>query len=183
MSDFAQERAQENKRLLKRLAFGAVVMFGFGYLMVPFYEKICEVTGINNFMQADASPGNTQVDTSRTVAIEFDASLHGNMPWEFKPVDSSVRIHPGEMATVNYEVTNTKDVAVTGQAVPSYGPQRAGQYFLKMDCFCFEEQTLEPGETRVMPIAFLVDPEMPDDVKRITLSYTFFEIAGRQAAR
>ena len=171
--------AQENRRLLVRLGVGAVVMFGFGFLLVPFYEKICEVTGINNLLKPDTVV-NTQVDSSRLVTIEFDANTH-DLAWRFRPLQGAVKVHPGELATVMYEVENTRPVPVTGQAVPSYGPSLAGQHFRKMECFCFQQQTLEAGERRAMPVAFVLDPALPEDVHTITLSYTFFEIAGRQA--
>jgi len=170
--------ASENRQLLGRLAFAAVVMFGFGFLLVPFYEKICEVTGVNNLLRAD-QPANTQIDATRTITVQFDANVH-DLPWQFRPLQPSVQVHPGELVTVAYEVSNGRSEPVTGQAVPSYGPQRAGKFFRKMDCFCFTQQTLAPGEKRVMPVAFVVDPGLPADVGTITLSYTFFEIAGRR---
>nr|WP_240794427.1 cytochrome c oxidase assembly protein [Azoarcus sp. DD4] len=171
--------AADNRRLLWRLGLAAVVMFGFGFSLVPFYEKICEVTGINNLLKADAALVNSQVDASRSVLIQFDANLH-DLPWQFQPRQRSVTVHPGELVRIDYEVTNTRAETITGQAVPSYGPQVAGQYFRKMDCFCFTQQTLAPGEQRVMPVVFVVDPELPADVTTITLSYTFFEIQGRK---
>ena len=169
----------ENRRILKRLLVGVVAMFGFGFLLIPLYEKICEVTGINNILQPDRVV-NSQVDTSRTIMVQFDANLHG-LPWTFKPRETVMTVHPGELATVMYEVANTRDVPVNGQAIPSYGPQHAGRYFLKMECFCFTQQQLEAGEMREMPVAFVIDPNLPRDVTTITLSYTFFEVAGRQA--
>jgi len=169
----------ENRKLFVRLVIGAVAMFGFGFLLVPFYEKICEVTGVNNILQPSRVV-NTQVDTSRLVTVQFDANIH-DLPWSFRPLQRSVRVHPGELTTIAYEVANTRGEAVTGQAVPSYGPQRAGQYFMKMECFCFTQQTLEAGERRTMPVAFVLDPDLPEDVNTITVSYTFFEIAGRRA--
>ncbi|AUN94573.1 cytochrome c oxidase assembly protein [Pseudazoarcus pumilus] len=171
----------ENRSLLGRLGIAAVVMFGFGFLLVPFYEKFCEATGFYNILQPSSEPKNTQVDRSRVVTIEFDANTHKDLAWTFRPKQSVVKINPGELTTVTYEVTNTRDRAVTGQAVPSYGPQLAGRYFLKMDCFCFTQQTLQAGETREMPVAFLIDPDLPQDVGTVVLSYTFFEIAGRNA--
>ena len=165
-----------NRTLLLKLAVIAVLMFGFGFALVPFYKKICEATGINNLLQADEVV-NTQVDRTRTVTIEFDANIH-DLPWRFKPLQSSLTVHPGEISHVAYEVVNTRDQPVSGQAVPSYGPRLAGQYFKKMECFCFARQTLNAGETRQMPVVFVVDPALPQDVKTITLSYTFFEIAG-----
>lgn len=174
-------RGGENRRLFGRLAISAAVMFGFGYLLVPFYEAICDVTGINNLLQPSSAPKNTQVDRSRLVTIEFDANTHQELPWTFRPAQNVIRVNPGELTTVMYEVANTKDYAVTGQAVPSYGPQLAGRYFMKMECFCFSQQTLQAGETRQMPVAFVIDPELPQDVGTIVLSYTFFEVAGRRA--
>ncbi|TAH43975.1 MAG: cytochrome c oxidase assembly protein [Betaproteobacteria bacterium] len=177
--------AADNRRLLVRLALSAVVMFGFGFLLVPFYEKICEVTGINNFLRPEAEAGaqaaNTQIDTSRSVLVQFDANLH-DLPWRFQPVQRSVSVHPGELVHVEYEVSNTRPEPITGQAVPSYGPQLAGQYLRKLDCFCFAQQTLAPGEKRIMPVVFVVDPALPTDVNTITLSYTFFELKGRNTA-
>jgi len=180
-SDF---RTGENRRLLVRLGLSAAMMFGFGFLLVPFYEQICEATGINNFLRPEAEQGaraaaNTQVDPSRSVTIQFDANLH-DLPWQFRPLQRSVSVHPGEMVQVEYEVSNTRSEPVTGQAVPSYGPQRAGRYVSKLDCFCFTQQTLAPGETRRMPVVFVLDPALPRDVHTITLSYTFFELQGRQ---
>jgi cytochrome c oxidase assembly protein subunit 11 len=182
----AANLAADNRRLLLRLAVSALAMFGFGFLLIPFYEKICEVTGINNFLRPEAEAGanalaNTQVDTSRSILVQFDANLH-DLPWRFQPVQRSVRVHPGELVHVEYEVTNTRAEPVTGQAVPSYGPQLAGQYFRKLDCFCFAQQTLAAGEKRTMPVVFVVDPGLPADVNTITLSYTFFELKGRKAA-
>jgi cytochrome c oxidase assembly protein subunit 11 len=165
-----------NRSLLRKLAFIVVGMFGFGYLLVPFYEKICEVTGLRNIAQADAI-ANTQVDASRVVRIEFDANLR-NMPWTFKPLEVSLPVHPGELTQVEYEVVNTTDHPVTGQAIPSYAPQYAAQYFRKLECFCFAKQTLAANERRVMPVVFVIDPSAPRDLNTITLSYTFFAVEG-----
>lgn len=178
----ASDLAAANRRLLRKLLVIAVGMFGFGFALVPFYEKICEVTGIRNVLRPDAMPKNTQVDLSRKVTIEFDSNTH-QLAWVFRPVERTVEIHPGELITVVYEVRNTRDYPVTGQAVPSFGPQLAGQYFKKMECFCFKQQTLAAGEVRQMPVVFIVDPELPQDVNTITLSYTFFEVEGAQGKR
>jgi len=169
-------QANENRRLLTRLGIGAVAMFGFGFALVPFYEAVCQVTGLRNILQPDVVE-NTQVDRTRSVLVEFDANTR-HMAWKFKPLQNAVEIHPGELVTVEYEVTNTKEEPVTGQAVPSYGPQIAGNFFKKINCFCFEQQTLKPRETRIMPVVFVVDPTLPEDVHTITLSYTFFEVEG-----
>ena len=168
-----------NRQLLVKLAVVAAAMFAFGYALVPFYKQICEVAGLNRILQPDAVT-NTQVDRARTVTIEFDANTH-DLPWRFKPLKSSITVHPGELARIDYEVVNTRNQAITGQAVPSYGPQIAGQYFRKMECFCFTQQTLQPGEKRDMPVVFVVDTALPKDVNTITLSYTFFQIEGADA--
>jgi cytochrome c oxidase assembly protein subunit 11 len=177
----ATDLAGANRRLLRKLLVVAVGMFAFGFALVPFYEQICEIAGIRNVLQPDRLPANTQVDTARTITIEFDSNTH-DIAWSFKPVTRAVQVHPGELATVTYEVRNALDRPVTGQAVPSYGPRHAAQYFKKMECFCFRSQTLAPGEVREMPVVFMVDPALPADVNTITLSYTFFEVAGRGAS-
>ena len=167
-----------NRALFKRLGIVVVGMFGFGFALVPFYEKICEVTGIRNIGRpAEQALVNTQVDTSRTVRIELDANVRG-MGWSFKPAEPIVNVHPGELRQVVYEVVNTTDRPVTGQAIPSYGPPEAGNYFRKLDCFCFATQTLQPGERREMPVVFVIDPSVPNDIPAIALSYTFFEVEG-----
>ncbi|WP_019915459.1 cytochrome c oxidase assembly protein [Methyloversatilis discipulorum] len=173
---------RRNRSTLIRLVVSAFLMFGFGYALVPFYEKLCQVLDVNNLNKQDNTlPLNTQIDRSRNVTVEFDANLH-KLPWNFKPVTGSLVVHPGEVVTVEYEVSNTRENAVTGQAIPSYTPSAAMQYFQKLDCFCFKQQTLAAGETRRMPIAFLVSPDLPKDINTITLSYTFFEVPGATAA-
>jgi cytochrome c oxidase assembly protein subunit 11 len=169
---------QQNRRLSKRLAIVALGMFGFGFALVPFYNQICAVLGVNSLVERSELPGNSQVDETRTVTIEFDSNTR-DLPWRFQPMVRHITVHPGEVATVEYEVINVRASAVTGQAVPSYGPASAGEYFHKVECFCFQQQTLGPGETRRMPVTFVVDPKLPKDVNTIALSYTFFEVAGR----
>ena len=173
----------ENRRLLTRLLIGAAGMFGFGYALVPFYGKLCEIAGIRDVVQPDTLPANTQVDAARLVGLEFDSNLK-DLDWEFRSLTPHLAVHPGEVVQVVYEVTNRRGVPVTGQAVPSYGPPLAAQYFRKLECFCFRSQTLAAGETRRMPVTFVVDPALPADVNTITLSYTFFEVSGaRRAAK
>lgn len=167
-----------NQKLFAKLAGVAIGMFAFGYALVPFYYQICAAWGVNSLGEVSEAPLNTQVDKARTVTIEFDANAHG-LPWRFKPLVNHIDVHPGELATVEYEVVNERQSAITGQAVASYGPERAAEYFKKIQCFCFSQQTLAPGETRRMPVVFVVDPKLPKDVTNIALSYTFFEVAGR----
>lgn len=169
-----------NRQLLHKLLVISLMMFGFGFALVPMYDEICRVTGVRNLFKADEPVlSNTQVDTTRKVAIEFDSNTQ-RLAWTFRPLEAHVEVHPGEVRQVVYEVRNTLDRPVTGQAVPSYGPQRAGQYIQKLECFCFQQQTLGPGEVRRMPVVFIIDPKLPADLGTVTLSYTFFEVAGVQ---
>lgn len=179
---------RENFRMVSKLAVIAVGMFAFGYALVPIYKAICEMTGINilslgerNIPGAKATmPANTQVDTSRTITVEFDANSRG--PWEFKPAQRSIQVHPGEMATVMYEFKNVQNRTMSAQAIPSYAPMQASTHFNKLECFCFNQYTLLPGEKKSWPVVFVIDPKLSKDVKTITLSYTFFEVGGKTPA-
>jgi cytochrome c oxidase assembly protein subunit 11 len=171
---------QQNRTLLKKLGVVVVVMFAFGFALVPFYDQICKAMGLRDIDSADVVR-NTQVDAKRTVRIEFDANLH-KMPWRFRPLQAVSDVHPGAVNQVLYEIENVSDQPLTGQAVPSYGPQLAGEYFKKLECFCFSKQSLEPHEKREMPVVFVVDPKLPSDVNTITLSYTFFEVEGNKSS-
>jgi cytochrome c oxidase assembly protein subunit 11 len=169
---------KQNRILSRKLAVVAIGMFGFGFALVPFYNQICAALGVNSIEARDEAPANSQIDFSRSVVIELDSNAH-NMPWRFKPSVNHVTVHPGQLVTVEYEIVNVHGAAVTGQAVPSYGPQHAGEYFKKIECFCFTQQTLGAGETRRLPVVFVVDPKLPKGVNTIAVSYTFFEVAGR----
>ena len=171
-------QAEDNRRTLTRLSIVAVAMFGFGFALVPFYDHICRALGINSMVEKNEAPANTKVDFSRKVTIELDANSHG-MPWRFQPTVRHIEVHPGELVHIEYEVANVRSAAVTGQAVVSYGPAYAGQYVRKLECFCFTQQTLSAGETRRMPVTFVLDASLPADINTMTLSYTFFEIAGK----
>jgi cytochrome c oxidase assembly protein subunit 11 len=177
----------DNLRMLRKLAIVAVGMFGFGYALVPIYKAICEITGVNILALGEKElPGssnarltdtqNTQVVTSRTITVEFDANARG--PWHFKPMQSSLQVHPGEMTTVMYEFQNVQDRAMSAQAIPSYAPREAAAYFNKVECFCFNQYTLAPGEKKQWPVVFVVDPKLSKSVNTITLSYTFFEVGS-----
>lgn len=173
--------AADNRRMLVRLAVFAVAMFGFGFAMVPLYRTLCEITGVNKLQQAD-EPGNTQVDASRSLTVELDANVRGALPWNFRPLERTVKVHPGEMTQVTYEIRNDSAMTVTGQAIPSYGPQLAAAHFRKLECFCFTKMELKPGETRRVPVVFVIDPSLPGDVNTVTLSYSFFEVEGARRA-
>ncbi|MBY4896557.1 cytochrome c oxidase assembly protein [Cupriavidus sp. AU9028] len=178
--DDAATDKRYNRGMMLRLLVIVGVMFAFGYALVPLYKKICEVTGINVVTTRELYGArdlrNTQVDKSRTITVEFDSNARG--PFAFRPVKSSMQVHPGEMATIVYEVANGQARDIAAQAIPSYAPKQATQYFKKVECFCFQQQTLKAKEAREMPVVFMIDPDLPRDVKAITLSYTFFEIAA-----
>jgi cytochrome c oxidase assembly protein subunit 11 len=178
--DHRRGRLGANARMLRKLGVVVVVMFGFGYALVPFYDQICKATGLRDIDRADEVT-NTQVDTTRSVRVELDSNLPPGLAWSFKPLEKVVTVHPGEMRQVMFEVTNNTSRPVTGQAVPSYSPQNAQQYFRKLECFCFTRQTLAPGETRQMPVVFVLDPSMPRDMPTVSLSYTFFQVEGANA--
>jgi cytochrome c oxidase assembly protein subunit 11 len=179
---------RENVRMVRKLAVIAACMFAFGYALVPIYKTICEMTGINILALGEqATPGvkptlptNTQVDLSRTITVEFDANSRG--PWEFKPAQRSLEVHPGELTTVMYEFQNTQNRRMSAQAIPSYAPMQATSHFNKLECFCFNQYTLDPGEKKSWPVVFYIDSKLSKDVKTITLSYTFFEVGGKTPA-
>ena len=179
----------DNRRMVVKLVVITLAMFGFGYALVPMYRTICDALGINVLSLSErvtsgtggiSRKASTQVDLSRTVTIEFDANSRG--PWEFAPAVRSLQVHPGEMTTVMYEFRNTQNRTMAAQAIPSYAPMQAGAHFNKVECFCFNEYILKPGESRQWPVVFYVDGKLPKDVTTITLSYTFFEVAGKVAA-
>lgn len=178
-----------NIRMVGKLAVVTAGMFAFGYALVPIYNAICEMTGINILslserqvpgVSSNLTPANTQVDRSRTITVEFDANSRG--PWEFKPAVRSMQVHPGELATVMYEFQNVQNRRMAAQAIPSYAPRQAAPHFNKLECFCFTQYTLDAGEKKEWPVAFIIDPKLSKDVTTITLSYTFFEVGGKTPA-
>jgi cytochrome c oxidase assembly protein subunit 11 len=190
-------------KLHTKLCVIVVAMFGFGYALVPLYYAICEATGINVLAlteletpgQKAVVPANTQIDKTRLITVEFDANTRGTGAnnktgglgaqggiWDFKPAVRSLQVHPGELTTVVYEFQNTQNRRMAAQAIPSYAPQQAMPYFNKVECFCFQQYTLDAGEKKSWPVAFVIDPKLSKDVTTITLSYTFFEVPGKSMA-
>ena len=174
MSALPDDLAARNRQMLGKLLVVVVGMLGFCAAMVPLYRQICEAIGITQ-QRAVAANANTQVDTSREVTIELLASTAGGLPWSFEALDKSLRLHPGELATVRYRVVNTLGRAVTAHAVMNTAPAIGMRYIDKQACFCFSNQTLQPGEAREMPVVFRVKTDVPGDLPTISLSYTFFE--------
>ena len=180
----------ENIRMVGKLVVITVGMFAFGYALIPLYRAICEATGINILSLTERQvpgngaagkdvriPANSQVDRSRTITVEFDANARG--PWDFKPAQRYVQVHPGELVTVMYEFQNMQNRTMAAQAIPSYAPGQAAPHFNKLECFCFNQYTLAPGEKKQWPVSFVIDPKLSKDVNTITLSYTFFEVGGK----
>jgi cytochrome c oxidase assembly protein subunit 11 len=176
----SQELKQANRRIVGRLGLVVVAMFGFGFALVPLYDVFCEVTGLNGKtgrIAAEEVLGG-QVDEAREVTVEFVASVNSDLPWEIKPLVRRITVHPGAVTEVSYSARNMTGETVIGQAVPSLVPGVASKYFNKTECFCFTQQSLEPGEYKEMPLRFIVDPELPEDVHEVALSYTFFRMDG-----
>lgn len=171
--------ARANRRLVPKLFLAAVAMFGFGYLLVPLYDIICDITGLNGKTRSEAvamTDNPDGVDTSRTITVEFVASLNAGAPWEFRPAVRRMEVHPGEFYETSYIATNLTGREMIGQAVPSVAPGTAGIHFQKVECFCFNRQDFGPGETKDMPLLFRIDPRLADNVSVVTLSYTFFKL-------
>ena len=170
---------QTNKKTATRLLLVAVAMFGFGYALVPLYDLLCDVTGLNGKTQrADiADTKNQKVISERLVKVEFTTMVNTNLPWKFKALQNKVSVHPGELTTVKFLVRNMTDMAITGQAIPSVAPSKAAKHFRKIECFCFTQQTLQPGEEKEMAVQFVVDSKLAPEIDTITLAYTFFNSA------
>ncbi len=166
------ELAGRNRALMGKLVVVAIGMLGFGFAMVPMYRQICDALGITQ--TRSVASANTQVDMSRSVMVELLASSAG-LPWRFESIERSVRLHPGELASVRYRVVNTLDRPVVAHAVMNTVPMNAARYIEKRECFCFTDQKLEAGETREMPVVFRVKTDAPADMETISISYTFFE--------
>jgi len=180
-----RELARSNRRLAVKLAALTLAMFGFGYALAPMYDLMCQAFGLNGKTgRTDAQTVAAQaVDTKRTVTVEFTGYATTGLPWEFRPLTRKLEVHPGEVKEVKYWVRNTAAEAVTGQAVPSVSPGLTAAHFKKIECFCFSQQTLKPGEAREMPVRFVVEPALDPKIHTVTLSYTFFNTDKAQAAR
>ncbi len=173
----AIQRSHENQRLAWKLVLVAVFFAGFGFALVPLYDVFCQLTGFNGRTNAVAHvvDKNTQIDTTRWVNVEFLSHSMPGVDLELVPEQFSMRVHPGEVIHTNYVVKNKSNDVFVGQAVPSVTPAIASPFFQKIECFCFSQQTFQPGESRTMPVVFVVNPELSRELGTVTLSYTFFE--------
>ena len=167
-----------NKRTIAKLGLIVVGMFGFAFALVPLYDLFCEITGLNGKTGGPYTydAATVQPDRSRLVKVNFVTNTNGGMPWKFWSEKGGVRVHPGELKEVNFYVTNTTDRVMVGKAVPSLVPIAATDFFHKTECFCFERQVLQPGETMEMPMRFIVGPELPRNVESLSLSYALFDV-------
>lgn len=168
-----------NKSALK-LAIFAIGMLGFGYLLVPLYNVLCDITGLNGKSQSvtQQQSATFEADISRTITVEFITNLNQGMAWDFKPEIRKMQVHPGQAYQANFFVSNNSGKTMIGQAIPSVVPFSAANHFIKTECFCFRNQTLAAGESMQMPVVFVINPNLPDRVTSVTLSYTFFDISS-----
>lgn len=174
MSD--EELKRKNSRLVGKLVLIAVLMFGFGYALVPLYDVLCDITGQNKKMQAASEEeASFVVDQSREVTVEFITAVNESTPLEFRAETPSLKVHPGQFYTVNFVAKNTLATELKAQAIPSISPGLTEEFFKKIQCFCFQMQTFAPHQEKTMPVRFVVKPELPERYKTITLSYTFFD--------
>jgi cytochrome c oxidase assembly protein subunit 11 len=174
----AAMRAAANRRLVRRLLVVTAAMFAFGFAMVPLYDVLCKITGLNGKTDGRAAVAAEpmKVDESRMVTVEFVANLNRGAPWEFAPQVTRMQVHPGQFYQTHFWARNLADQPMTGQAIPSVSPGLAASHFHKIECFCFTRQQFQAGEGKEMPVTFRIDPELPSDVRTVTLSYTFFRI-------
>ena len=171
-------------KTVRQLLTVVVLMFGFGFAMVPLYDFVCEVTGLNGKTSGQyVTDGSEQIDENRLVTIQFLANNNADMPWEFRPTVRSMKVHPGKLSTAEFYVRNVTDATMTAQAVPSVAPYRAAEYLHKTECFCFEQQELADGEDLSMPLRFIIDSNIPKDVTTLTLSYTLYDITDQMGAQ
>jgi cytochrome c oxidase assembly protein subunit 11 len=176
----------KNRRTLLWLGGITIGMFGFGFALVPLYGLLCQVTGVQSVEQRSAFGTRSgdamasEIAQERWITVKFDATVHPDLPWRFKPLQRKVRVHPGAVTVVNFWAQNRASAAITGQALPSVAPWQANAFFSKMECFCFTQQTLAGGEEKEMPLRFIVSPDLPQDISSLTLSYNFMRIDEQQ---
>ena len=163
---------------LKALLTIAVLMVGFGFVLVPLYDVVCDITGLNGktgvTTTAEVEKSQPAVDDTRTVTVQFDGNVKSDLPWAFRPTEFSMEVQLGKLYHTEYYAQNTASVEIIWQAVPSVAPAKASKYFNKTECFCFTEQLLKAGEEMQMPLTFIISSDLPKEVKLVTLSYTFF---------
>jgi cytochrome c oxidase assembly protein subunit 11 len=170
-----------NRRLVQRLLLVVVTMFGFGFALVPIYEVMCQALGINGKPSGSVYEGVQAPDQSRTVRVQFLATNAADMVWEFRAKNDELLVHPGAVNEMLFVASNPSQKPMTAQAVPSIAPSVAAAYFHKTECFCFTQQVLQPGQRIEMPVRFIVDRDLPEDVHHLTLAYTLFDITATKS--
>lgn len=180
----ATKQGRSNRQLMKKLAVVALLMFVFAWGLIPLYKVVCEVTGLNDVVKAD-SLDDTATNggaAAHEVDMTFDATVQAGLPWQVRPLQTRLKVKPGQFVQVEYEITNASGQRVVGQAIPRYLPAAAGEYVKKLECFCFRQQAFAPGETRRFPVVFVVDKRLPASIDSITLAYTVFDVPGNAGA-
>jgi len=176
----AKNQVNANRKLIRWLIAAAIGMFGFGFALVPLYDVLCDQLGINGKTQSTASSYEPMtIDKDRTITVEFMAQVQSDMPWEFKPEVTRLRVHPGELVRTNFNAKNLSINELVGQAIPSVSPGQGAAYFNKTECFCFNQQRLAAKASAELPLIFFVDPDLPDSITTLTLSYTLYNITDR----
>lgn len=178
MTDAALSSPRRHRPLVVKLVALTAASFAFGFAMVPFYDTICRAVGLNGKTLKDAVAAKDvapiKLDASRTLTVQFMATQMPGLPWEIHPLEPVVSLHPGELRTTRYLVRNLSNQTVTGQAIPSISPGQAAAQMHKLECFCFRQQTLAPGESKELPLTFIINPEIDKDIRELTLAYAFF---------
>ena len=171
-----------HRSLVIKLVALTAASFAFGFALVPFYDTLCKAIGFNGKTLKEAVAAKDvaplKVDASRLLTVQFMSTQMPGLPWEIRPLEPVFDLHPGEMRSTRFLVRNTSDQTVIGQAVPSVSPTQAAAYFQKLECFCFRQQTLGPGESREMPLTFIINPDIDQNIRELTLAYAFFPVAA-----
>jgi len=177
------ELKNKNRQLITKLLIGTVLMFGFGFALVPLYDVMCKALGINGKTNEVAAiqPASMQIDESRTIRVQFMAHVSNDMPWKFAPKTTHMDVHPGQVIQTAFLANNLSGEELVGQAVPSVSPGQGATYFNKIECFCFHQQPLSAKADAEMPLIFYIEPDIPDSIHTLTLSYTLYNITEKVA--
>lgn len=171
---------RNNRRTTLLLSGLVVMMFGFGFALVPLYNLFCQITGTQSLAQrseiGQVAATSDHVDQTRWVTVKFDTTVNPNLPWEFVAETTKMRVHPGQTYEVNFLARNRSNSTVTGQAIPSVAPWQATPFFSKLDCFCFNKQRLDGRQKTTMPLQFMVTEALPEEINSLTLSYSFMRL-------
>ena len=177
-------RQVANTVLLRKLLLAVLMMFGFAWLLVPLYRVLCEVTGLNRVVVADALPeASASLPPARPVELQLDALVQPGLPWQVRPLQSRLQVKTGQFVQLQYEMRNNSGQSVVGQAIPRYLPAEAAAHVKKLECFCFRQQSFRPGEVRRFPVVLLIDRQLPAGIDHITLAYSVFDVPGQGSSR